>query len=696
MGAAHIFDVAVVAACACALYWNTLGAGYCLDDSSAIRDNLDLDSSKTTIRGVFSNDFWGDPLLSNSSNKSYRPLTVLTFRWTADIFGKGEDAAWAYHAGNIVLYAVVCALWHWFVARRDLVSRGGCLVSSLVFAFHPMHVENGASVVGRADVLGMIFMLASIDWYLRAAAERSPRAAAWFAAAVVACVASMLSKELGMLSLAIAAAFDLLLNGRVLRWGVRDEAMPKGMRDVAVRFALAAVISMGLLVAARKARGHMLSPSMTFIDNPIFYEKSSATRVMMYTHVHAWYLLLLFAPLWSCADWGYNVLPKPETPLAAVLAYLIVFGTPLCFLRTAYREKVALCTVLLVVPFLPASGIVPVGTVLAERLLLIPSTGFALGAGLLYDYVAGEEVWGPVAARGGAKLAAAAVNTKETKKEAQKEVKEAKKGKKDGKREVSKEGSGAPTGRALAVWGVVGAVLAWYAALTVERCYAWHSPMALFSQGIRDCPTSAKGHVQVGTVAMQNRNVSLGLAMFKRASEIAPNYRVPHMYLGRIYAEEMNDMEKAMVHFEESILPETEGLRPDDEVMLEYGKALCKVQRFDECVKVITQSVNDARGIGKDTPPMYADLATALGMAGRTEASLRTFEQLLMLPDLGRTEEHYCRWSGIYFSKAAKEQAKAKAQGKPADWTASQKELLNVVAVHCPHVVKKKQAASKQ
>ena len=34
----------------------------------------------TPVSGLFVHDFWGTKLASNSSHKSYRPLTVLTFR----------------------------------------------------------------------------------------------------------------------------------------------------------------------------------------------------------------------------------------------------------------------------------------------------------------------------------------------------------------------------------------------------------------------------------------------------------------------------------------------------------------------------------------------------------------------------------------------------------------------------------------
>ena len=55
-------------------------ADFVFDDSEAILNNKDL-RPDTSIVDLFSHDFWGSRLASKASHKSYRPLTVLTFRW---------------------------------------------------------------------------------------------------------------------------------------------------------------------------------------------------------------------------------------------------------------------------------------------------------------------------------------------------------------------------------------------------------------------------------------------------------------------------------------------------------------------------------------------------------------------------------------------------------------------------------------
>ena len=84
------------------------------DDSEAIQGNEDV-AGNTSIREVFGHDFWGNNIRSKRSHKSYRPLTVLTFRFDAWLSG-GLDPT-VFHAHNILLYVVVALLYRHVVER---------------------------------------------------------------------------------------------------------------------------------------------------------------------------------------------------------------------------------------------------------------------------------------------------------------------------------------------------------------------------------------------------------------------------------------------------------------------------------------------------------------------------------------------------------------------------------------------------
>lgn len=60
-------------------YLNGLSGDFVHDDIPAITKNKDV-LGTSPILHVFKNDFWGTPMSDINSHKSYRPLTVLSFR----------------------------------------------------------------------------------------------------------------------------------------------------------------------------------------------------------------------------------------------------------------------------------------------------------------------------------------------------------------------------------------------------------------------------------------------------------------------------------------------------------------------------------------------------------------------------------------------------------------------------------------
>ena len=66
---------------------NSLNGQFVHDDVVAIVKNKDVwDCTGGITGGVWSHDYWGQDIAKNTSHKSYRPLTVLTFRWVYEQF----------------------------------------------------------------------------------------------------------------------------------------------------------------------------------------------------------------------------------------------------------------------------------------------------------------------------------------------------------------------------------------------------------------------------------------------------------------------------------------------------------------------------------------------------------------------------------------------------------------------------------
>ena len=118
-------------------YWNSLQGDLVHDDIFAIKDNADVTSS-TPISELFRNDFWGKPMSSVVSHKSYRPLTVLTFRFNYALHGLDP---WGYHVVNVALHMLVTVLFGWFCREIVFSYNDLSLLAMLLFAAHPVHTE---------------------------------------------------------------------------------------------------------------------------------------------------------------------------------------------------------------------------------------------------------------------------------------------------------------------------------------------------------------------------------------------------------------------------------------------------------------------------------------------------------------------------------------------------------------------------
>ncbi|KAA3676926.1 uncharacterized protein DEA37_0011545 [Paragonimus westermani] len=148
-----VFTVAIL------VYLNSLWCGFVFDDVSAIKENQDLRPTANWT-DVFQNDFWGTPMIQERSHKSYRPITVLTFRVNYLLH---ELNPVGYHVLNVILHALVAVLL--FRLSKERLTLTGAFITSLYFAVHPIHTEAVTGVVGRAELLSATISLSILLYY---------------------------------------------------------------------------------------------------------------------------------------------------------------------------------------------------------------------------------------------------------------------------------------------------------------------------------------------------------------------------------------------------------------------------------------------------------------------------------------------------------------------------------------------------
>lgn len=367
-----------IAIAAAVPYALTLGNPPVLDDGWAALDNP-LVWSLRNVGRMFTElyGFAG----SASVRGPYRPITTLSYALDYAAHGRWTPG---YHAVNVALH-VVSSLLLWALARRlarvALPGRGdrAALVAGLLFAVHPAHVEAVATIFGRTEPLAAGFalgaLLLALGW--REAWWRLP-------AAVLALACGVLSKEVALVTPAIYA---------LLAWAVPGAAgldAPPGLAGRARRRALASAAGVAAALAlaaipyfAVKGLDVAVAPVARWfpVGTPGAHVALTMSRVL------GEYLRILVFPAFLGGDFAYAArIPTLSAPTAGFWlatvgwALALAAGLGLWASRRAPLEGAGILWTLGALT--PVLQIVPVGVLLAERLLYLPSAGCCLAAGV--------------------------------------------------------------------------------------------------------------------------------------------------------------------------------------------------------------------------------------------------------------------------------------------------------------------------
>jgi Flp pilus assembly protein TadD len=364
----------------------------------------------------------------------YRPLTTLSFAldWAVH-----RDWLPGFHAVNIALHALASVL----VAALALhLARAGghgrprtlSLLAGLVFALHPAHVEAVVTLYGRTEPLSACFALGALllaltsrgtshgacrpappaepsgphpgfagpcavlaALRLRAAAPRRRGNAPppgfagallpvrWprILAAVLVLAAGILSKEMAVmvpaLFLLVAAALPAAA-GLEERPGFRT---PAGRRALFRALTTAAALSLAFLPYLA---GHGTSLAVAPVARWFPVGTPPWRIALTMSRVLGEYLRILVFPSFLGGDFAYAArIPTLAAPTAgfaaATLAWAFALAAGIVLLRRAPLPGIGITWIF--VALLPVLQIVPVGVLIAERLLYLPSAGFSIAAG---------------------------------------------------------------------------------------------------------------------------------------------------------------------------------------------------------------------------------------------------------------------------------------------------------------------------
>lgn len=470
-----------------ACYSHALNGSFVFDDTVAIIKNVDVTTYPTNWTAIFKNDFWGTSLLSSESHKSYRPLTTLMFHLEYSIFG---FRAKHMKAINLLLHCINTLLvWKLFGKfRLESVNNDHvAAVAASFFAIHPIHTEAVCGVVGRAELVYCTLYLVA----LLLSCQRTCSSSYTDVIIILITATGVFIKET---AIAIPIACIFLEYGRahifLHPWRTQLSHLCS-LRNIVYVMATVVIIIFRLWLQDFQI------PHFKPMDNPIAFDNDLLTRILSQNYLYAINLWILLCPQWLCFDWALGCVRLIsnvwDLRLQAVLAMYSLAIVAVINSRQNFAPVLGLG--LMVIPFLPASGVIKVGFVIAERVLYVPSIGFCFLVAQAVSYVY--------------------------------------------------NGNPKPWLLNIYKWTLM---LCFVCLLirTRERASQWLSEDGLFTSALKVCPNNAKVHYNIARLATDRLDRDKALTHYHKAINLYPQYESALMNLGNLYREigELADAER--------------------------------------------------------------------------------------------------------------------------------------------------------
>uniref|UniRef100_A0A8L7T4E6 dolichyl-phosphate-mannose--protein mannosyltransferase n=2 Tax=Brugia malayi TaxID=6279 RepID=A0A8L7T4E6_BRUMA len=502
---AAYFHLTIITVAAILSFSGNINGNFVFDDREAIINNKAI----RQIGKILESDFWGYPIRSTRSHKSYRPVTTITFAINYAISGLHTTT---YHIVNITLHAIICVLLYKILINLSKIfyekypNRIAFHVS-LLFAIHPIHSEAVASIVGRSELLMTLFTLTALHLYIKCWCKSEFSMKSKFTIVSLSAIA-LFSKEQGIVVMPLCATFDICASNispirffiafrkRMNSDGSNNEIDKSTAHiiqqycDCIRRVMICSMICIALLLFRFSINGFQ-SPQFSPNDNLIASCPSVFLRLINYCYIYMLYIWLQLYPFHLCFDYSMGCVTLIESinDHRFLISTIFIIGVIIFIIQLirGYFEKQLriFSIVFYIITFLPASNIfVTVGFVLAERVLYLPSVAFCLITVCAYEKT--EEVM---------------IRNKS----------------------------------ANILKSVTTIIFIMFFIKSYKRSLEWRNELDLYKSGLKVCPNNAKIHYNIAKIMADNGDISRATVNYANAIRLNPTYENAMNNLANIY-----------------------------------------------------------------------------------------------------------------------------------------------------------------
>ncbi len=352
----------IAAAVAFAVYANTLGHGYTVDDDTVMAKNRitkgGLDSLGTVFTTAYRAGFW------DRDDNLYRPLSVAMFALEWHFFPENPLPG---HLMNVVLFSLTVFL---LMLLMSQMLNGWPLMFpfsiALLFAVHPIHTEVVANIKSRDEILCLLFGIASL---LMVGKYSVTQKIIPLIVAGLLYFLAMLSKENAITLLAIAPMYAYF-SGKLSNKQIALATIP-----FAISVCLYLFIRWQVLGDPGKPE------ALQLVNNSLVGATDWLTRFASAVAIIGRYLWLMVFPHPLSFDYSFNQIPlaKIGSP-QFLISFLVLAGLFFYALRSLKsRELIGFGILFLFITLSLVSNVfLLIESTMAERFMYMPSVGFLI------------------------------------------------------------------------------------------------------------------------------------------------------------------------------------------------------------------------------------------------------------------------------------------------------------------------------
>jgi tetratricopeptide (TPR) repeat protein len=307
----------------------------------------------------------------------YRPFTTFSYLFNYAVLGDGEQPS-GYHSINVLLH-LGNVLLAYALARRLVRRFWPAVFIASLWAVHPVLTESVTNIVGRADLLAAMGVLSGFLMYLKSTEATGWARGAGLAGLAIVTTIGVFSKESAIAILPLIVLYELAW------WKGRPKHQAFALGCIATALPIAVMLFRRSMVLAASPPAEF-----PFTDNPIVGADWWTGRLTA-IKVIARYLWLTIWPAKLSVDYSYNQIPLAHAAPEDWLAYAVVSAAAIgAVLLYRWNRTCFFLACFAFLNFVPASNLFfPIGTIMADRLLYLPSFGL-LGCLVLAIYAASE------------------------------------------------------------------------------------------------------------------------------------------------------------------------------------------------------------------------------------------------------------------------------------------------------------------